>query len=487
MKKEFNVKDIKEGLKDIQQIQQSHERNITNIAFDSRKVVKDSLFVAVKGTVSDGHEFIEIAIERGANTIVCEVLPTTIKADICYIQVVDTNIALGDVATLYYENPTSKLQLIGITGTNGKTTTVSLLFELFRKLGYRVGLISTIHYKINDLVLPSTHTTPDPIQLNSLIHDMVLAGCDYVFMEVSSHAIDQQRIRGLDFKVAIFSNITHDHLDYHLTFDKYIKAKKQFFDGLSKNAYALVNVDDPNGRVMVQNTKATIKTFGLKKNADFKVKILENTLDGLHLSINHKEVHVKLIGQFNAYNITTVFATAMILDQDENDVLVAISDLETAEGRFDFIKYNQIVGIVDYAHTPDALQKVLETIKQVKSNGKVITVVGCGGDRDKTKRPIMAKIACDLSDKIILTSDNPRTEDANTILREMETGITILKKKDTLSITDRAQAINAAVQLSTHGDIILIAGKGHEKYQDINGVKHPFDDKQILKEVLAMK
>jgi UDP-N-acetylmuramoyl-L-alanyl-D-glutamate--2,6-diaminopimelate ligase len=483
----FTVSTIIKFLKNIQQVVQSHERTILNIAFDSRKVEKESLFVAVKGTVSDGHEFIDIAIESGAKTIVCEVLPKQIQNDICYIVVDDASIALGDLATAFYNDPTSKLELIGITGTNGKTTTVTLLFELFRKLGYKVGLISTIHYKINETVLPSTHTTPDPLQLNDLLQKMVLEGCSYVFMEVSSHAIDQQRIRGLKFKVAIFSNITHDHLDYHLTFDKYIKAKKQFFDHLEKDAFALVNIDDPNGKVMVQNTKATIKTLGLKRNGDFKVKILENTLAGLHLSINHKEVYVKLIGQFNAYNITTAYATAIILGQNENEVLVAISDLENAEGRFDYIRASNIVGIVDYAHTPDALQKVLETIQQVKSNGKVITVVGCGGDRDKTKRPIMAKIACDFSDKIILTSDNPRTEDAEMIIKEMEIGITIIKKKDTLSITDRAQAINAAVQLSTHGDIILIAGKGHEKYQDINGIKHPFDDKQKLKELLAIK
>jgi UDP-N-acetylmuramoyl-L-alanyl-D-glutamate--2,6-diaminopimelate ligase len=467
-----------------EQLIQSHEHKIKNIAFDSRKVTKDSLFVAVKGTISDGHKFIDTAIESGANTIVCEVLPSILNPKVAYLQVKDCNLTLGDLATLYFDNPSNKLKLIGITGTNGKTTTSMLMYDLFKSLGYKVGLISTIEYRIDEKIIPSTHTTPDPMKLNELLANMVDAGCDYVFMEVSSHAIDQERIRGLKFKVAIFSNITRDHLDYHLTFDNYIAAKKKFFDQLQPDAISIINVDDANGKIMVQNTKSTIKTIGIKKNADFKVKILENLLSGLHLTINGKELIVRLIGEFNAYNIVTAFATAIVLGQNEEEVLSQLSSLKAAEGRFDYVWVNGMIGIVDYAHTPDALKNVLETIKQLKGGGKVITVVGCGGDRDKGKRPIMAKIAFELSDKVILTSDNPRTENADQIIKDMEEGIPIPFKNKTLSIVDRTQAIKAAAQFALKGDIILVAGKGHEKYQEINGIKTPFDDKVILNEVL---
>ncbi len=457
---------------------------ISSVTFDSRKVKKDSLFIATRGTASDGHHYIELAIENGAVAVVCEYLPETLKENVTYVKVLDSSASLGYIACNFYDNPSEKLKLIGITGTNGKTTTVTLLFNLFRGLGYNVGLLSTVENKINNTVIPSTHTTPDALALNELLAKMVEAGCQYAFMEVSSHAIVQHRITGLKFTGAAFSNITHDHLDYHKTFEEYIKAKKMFFDNLQDDAFALTNKDDRNGSVMLQNTKAKKYSYGLKSIADFKCRVVENHLNGLLLSIDNQEVWVKLIGSFNAYNVLVVYSIALLLKQDKVQVLTTLSNLNSVEGRFQYIKSkNGIVAIVDYAHTPDALKNVLETIKDIRTgNEQVITLVGCGGDRDSAKRPIMAQIACEYSNKVILTSDNPRSEDPEVILNQMQAGINPVDMKKTLRISDRKEAIRTAVAFGKEGDIILIAGKGHEKYQEIKGVKHPFDDFEIVKE-----
>ncbi|MBE9603056.1 UDP-N-acetylmuramoyl-L-alanyl-D-glutamate--2,6-diaminopimelate ligase [Pedobacter sp. MC2016-24] len=463
-------------------------RAVSALVFDSRQAEKETMFFAIKGTLSDGHQYIQSTIDAGATAIVCEVLPELIHPDVTYIQVENSAVALGKMAANFYEHPSDQLQLVGITGTNGKTTIATLLFKLFRELGYKVGLISTVDNHINDLVVPATHTTPNPIALNLLLQDMVNAGCDYCFMEVSSHAVVQHRIEGLSFKGGVFSNITHDHLDFHKTFDNYIKAKKAFFDGLPAGTFALTNTDDKNGMVMLQNTKATKKTYALKQLADFKAKIVENSFNGLHLDINNADVFFKLVGSFNAYNLLAVYGTAVLLGQDEFTVLTTLSNLTGAEGRFDYITSSQnIIGIVDYAHTPDAVQNVLSTIHDIrKGTEQVITIIGCGGDRDKTKRPIMAQVACDWSDKVILTSDNPRTENPQTIVEEMEQGVSPTNKRKTLSIVDRREAIKTACHLAKPGDIILLAGKGHEKYQEINGVRYHFDDKEILSEQLNL-
>jgi len=463
-------------------------RTVSALVFDSRQAEKETMFFAIKGTLSDGHQYIQSTIDAGATAIVCEVLPELINPDVTYIQVENSAVALGKMAANFYEHPSDQLQLVGITGTNGKTTIATLLFKLFRELGYKVGLISTVDNHINDLVVPATHTTPNPIALNLLLQDMVNAGCDYCFMEVSSHAVVQHRIEGLSFKGGVFSNITHDHLDFHKTFDNYIKAKKAFFDGLPAGTFALTNTDDKNGMVMLQNTKATKKTYALKQLADFKAKIVENSFNGLHLDINNADVFFKLVGSFNAYNLLAVYGTAVLLGQDEFTVLTTLSNLTGAEGRFDYITSSQnIIGIVDYAHTPDAVQNVLSTIHDIrKGTEQVITIIGCGGDRDKTKRPIMAQVACDWSDKVILTSDNPRTENPQTIVEEMEQGVSPTNKRKTLSIVDRREAIKTACHLAKPGDIILLAGKGHEKYQEINGVRYHFDDKEILSEQLNL-
>lgn len=457
---------------------------ISSVTFDSRKVKKDSLFIATRGTASDGHHYIELAIEAGAVAVVCEDLPETLNENITYVKVLDSSASLGYIACNFYDNPSEKLKLVGITGTNGKTTTVTLLFNLFRGLGYNVGLLSTVENKINTTVIPSTHTTPDALALNELLAKMVEAGCQYAFMEVSSHAIVQHRITGLKFTGAAFSNITHDHLDYHKTFEEYIRAKKMFFDNLQDDAFALTNKDDRNGLVMLQNTKAKKYSYGLKSIADFKCRIVENHLNGLLLSIDNQEVWVKLIGSFNAYNVLVVYSIALLLKQDKVQVLTTLSNLNSVEGRFQYIKSrNGIVAIVDYAHTPDALKNVLETIKDIRTgNEQVITLVGCGGDRDAAKRPIMAQIACEYSNKVVLTSDNPRSEDPEDILNQMQAGINPVEMKKTLRISDRREAIRTAVAFAKEGDIILIAGKGHEKYQEIKGVKHPFDDFEIVKE-----
>jgi UDP-N-acetylmuramoyl-L-alanyl-D-glutamate--2,6-diaminopimelate ligase len=455
------------------------------VTFDSRKVKKDSLFIATRGTTSDGHHYIEVAIENGAVAVVCEDLPEILKDTVTYVKVLDSSASLGYIACNFFDNPSEKLKLVGITGTNGKTTTVTLLFNLFRGLGYSVGLLSTVENKINTTIIPSTHTTPDALALNELLSKMVEAGCQYAFMEVSSHAIIQHRITGLKFTGAGFSNITHDHLDYHKTFEEYIKAKKMFFDNLQDDAFALTNKDDRNGLVMLQNTKAKKYSYGLKSIADFKCRVIENHLNGLLLSIDNQEVWVKLIGSFNAYNVLVVYAIALLLKQDKVQVLTTLSNLNSVEGRFQYIKSkNGIVAIVDYAHTPDALKNVLETIKDIRTgNEQVITLVGCGGDRDAAKRPIMAEIACDYSNKIILTSDNPRSENPEDILNQMQAGISPVEMKKTLRISDRKEAIRTAVAFAKEGDIILIAGKGHEKYQEIAGVKHPLDDFEIVKEL----
>lgn len=459
---------------------------ISSVVFDSRKVKRDSLFIATKGTAVDGHTYIQKAIESGAAAIMCEDLPETLSENVTYIKVTDSTFSLGIVACNYFENPSQKIKLVGVTGTNGKTTTVTLLFNLFRSLGYSVGLLSTVQNKINNTVIPSTHTTPDALALNELLADMVAQGCEFAFMEVSSHAVVQNRIAGISFTGAVFSNITHDHLDYHKTFDEYIKAKKKFFDQLPSDAFALVNRDDKNGLVMIQNTKANKNTYALKSVADFKCRIIENHLNGLLLNIDNQEIWVKLIGTFNAYNVLAVYATALLLKQDRTNILTALSNLNSVEGRFQYVRSPKgVIGIVDYAHTPDALKNVLETIKDIRTgNEQVITLVGCGGDRDSAKRPVMAAIACEYSNKVILTSDNPRSEDPEEILNQMERGITPADTKKVLRITDRKEAIKTACSFSNKGDIILIAGKGHEKYQEIKGVKYDFDDFEILKDLI---
>lgn len=462
---------------------------IDAIHFDSRKVKENSCFVAVTGTQTDGHQYINIALQSGAVAIVCETMPEKLLKGVTYIQVPNSGEALGQMASSFFEHPSGNLKLIGITGTNGKTTTVTLLHDLFTQLGHKVGLLSTVENKIGNNVIPSTHTTPDAVALNALLAEMVDGGCEYAFMEVSSHAIHQRRIGGLKFAGGIFTNITHDHLNYHGTFKEYIRVKKQFFDELPKTAFALTNVDDRNGMVMVQNTKAEIHKYGLRKQANFKAKIKDNSLTGLYLEINGNDFFGRLIGEFNAYNLLSAYGVATLLEEDEFETLTVLSQLKSAEGRFDHIMNVKtgIIGIVDYAHTPDALEKVLSTIDKLKKGiEQVITVVGCGGDRDKTKRPKMAKLACDYSDHVILTSDNPRTESPEAILKDMEVGIPPYASNKALTITDRLQAIRTATRIAKPGDIILIAGKGHEKYQEINGVKHPFDDKKVLIECLEV-
>jgi len=463
-------------------------REVAALEFDSRKAASGTVFFAIKGTLTDGHNYIQQTISAGANVIVCEDMPETLDAEVSYIQVENANVALGIMAANFYGNPSSKLKLVGVTGTNGKTTIATLLFKLFSELGYAVGLISTVENQIKETIIPATHTTPNPLALNLLLKQMVDAGCVYCFMEVSSHAVVQHRIEGLTFVGGVFSNITHDHLDFHKTFDNYIKAKKGFFDSLPKHAFALTNADDKNGLVMLQNTKATRKSYALKQMADFKAKIIENSFSGLNLEIDQLEVFFKMVGAFNAYNLLAVFGTAILLGEDKMNVLTVLSELSGAEGRFDYVANNQkVIGIVDYAHTPDAVQNVLSTIANIrKGTEQVITVIGCGGDRDTAKRPVMAQVACDWSDKVILTSDNPRTEDPNTILKDMEAGVSPTNRRKTLTITDRREAIKTACHLAKPGDIILVAGKGHEKYQEINGVRYHFDDKEILTEQLNL-
>lgn len=455
---------------------------VSGIQFDSRRVQTDELFIAVKGTVSDGHDFLPQALQNGAVAVVCQQMPAVLEPGITYILVDDSSYALGHIAHAFYNRPSDKVKLIGVTGTNGKTTVATLLYQLFRGLGFFCGMISTVQNKIGDRSLPATHTTPDALSLNRLLAEMVEEGCDYCFMEVSSHAVAQQRIAGLRFSGAVFTNISHDHLDFHGTFDNYIKAKKAFFDQLPRSAFALSNIDDKVGPVMLQNTLAYKKTYGLKKLADYNARIVESHFSGMLLNINKDEVWVKLVGQFNAQNVLAVYSTAMLLEQDNKKVLTVLSRLTGADGRFEtLISPDGKVAIVDYAHTPDALENVLRTINQLRRDeAQIITVVGCGGDRDKTKRASMAEVAVDLSDKVILTSDNPRSEDPLDILRDMEAGIAPQLKRKSFTIADRREAIRAACHLAQSGDIILVAGKGHETYQEIAGVRHPFDDKKVL-------
>ncbi len=459
--------------------------DIQTVQFDSRLVKQGSMFVAIVGTLTDGHNYIEAACEKGASAIICQTLPEHRHENVAYVVTPNSNEALGIIASNLYGNPSSKLKLIGITGTNGKTTTVTLLHKLFRMHGYNVGLLSTIINKINEREIPSTHTTPDALQLNKLLAEMVEENCQYAFMEVSSHALSQQRVSGITFAGAIFSNITHDHLDYHKTMSGYIAAKKSFFDNLPKTAFALTNRDDRNGMVMVQNCKGDIKTYSLNSMADFRCRIVENSFEGLHLEINKTEVWTRLVGKFNAYNLTAIYATACLCGMEPTEALELISQLTAAEGRFEYVQGKGITAIVDYAHTPDALQNVIDTINNIRNNTQqLITVVGCGGDRDPMKRPVMAQIAVTGSSKVILTSDNPRTEDPDKILDNMETGINENDRFRVVRISDRRQAIRTACMMAQSGDIILVAGKGHEKYQEINGVRNHFDDKEELSNIL---
>ncbi len=470
----------------IEVVNGSTEMTINKIEFDSRKVQENDLFVAIRGTISNGHDFIEKAINLGAIAIVCDTLPEVIVTGVTYIQVKDTNAALAYLAANFYGNPSQHLKLVGITGTNGKTTIASLLYQLFKKAGYKVGLLSTVKILVDDIEYKATHTTPDSLTINYYLAEMIAQEVEFCFMEVSSHGIHQKRTEGLHFVGGVFTNLSHDHLDYHPTFAEYRDVKKLFFDHLPNTAFALTNVDDKNGLVMLQNTPARKLTYALKTYADYKAQILENQLSGLLLKVNENEVWVRLIGTFNAYNLLAIYATAVELGLDNFEVLRLLSDLESVSGRFQFIVSNEkITAIVDYAHTPDALENVLKTINDIRTkNEQLITVVGCGGDRDKSKRPIMAKIASIMSDKVIITSDNPRTENPQDIIAQMEAGVEPQNYKKTLSIEDRMQAIKTACQLANANDIILIAGKGHETYQEIQGVRHDFDDMKIVKEIL---
>ena len=470
----------------IEAVKGSTEIAIDKLDFDSRKIENNDVFIAIRGAISDGHAFIEKAINKGAVAIICEAFPEIIVSGITYVQVKDTNKAMAFMAANYFENPSQKLQLIGITGTNGKTTIASLLYQLFKKAGFKVGLLSTVKILVDDVEYKATHTTPDSITINHFLKEMVDSGVEYCFMEVSSHGIHQKRTDALHFEGGVFTNLSHDHLDYHETFAEYRDVKKSFFDHLPKTAFALVNKDDKNGDVMLQNTQSKKRTYSLNSFSDYKAQILENQLSGLLLKINDQEVWVRLIGTFNAYNLLAIYGTAIELGLESFEVLRLLSELESVSGRFQYIVSDKnITAIVDYAHTPDALENVLKTINDIRTkNEQLITVVGCGGDRDKTKRPIMAEIATALSNKVILTSDNPRSENPETIIAAMESGVAPQNYKKTVSITDRKQAIKTACQLANPNDIILIAGKGHETYQEIQGVRHDFDDMKIVKEIL---
>src|SRR5215471_14006876 len=462
---------------------------ISDVQIDSRRVTKGSLFIAAKGVAVDGHQFIQSAIELGAVGVVCEVLPVTREEKVVYVQVENSAAAAGYIAHNFFDRPSEQMKVVGVTGTNGKTTVATLLYKLFTSLGYQCGLLSTVENRVGNKMVSATHTTPDAISLNILLNEMVGEGCSYVFMEASSHAIHQHRITGLQFAGGIFTNITHDHLDYHKTFDEYIRVKKSFFDGLPSTSFAISNADDKRGQVMLQNTNAKKHYYSLKTVADFKGKMLDNSLTGLVMTVNEQEVHFRLIGEFNAYNLLAVYGTALCLSQDKQEVLRCLSVLTGAEGRFDYMvsPTDKIIAIVDYAHTPDALLNVLATIKKLKKGfEKIITVVGCGGDRDRTKRPVMAKVACEHSDKAIFTSDNPRSEDPAEIIKEMEAGLSASAKRKYISIVDRKEAIKTAISLAGKEDIVLIAGKGHEKYQEIKGVRNHFDDKEVVMEMFEL-
>jgi UDP-N-acetylmuramoyl-L-alanyl-D-glutamate--2,6-diaminopimelate ligase len=470
----------------VSEISGSIELSVEGINFDSRLVARGDVFVAVAGVHVDGHQYIGAAIEKGAVAVVCQNIPEGFGGVATFIKVADPGEALGLMASVFFEEPSSKMKVVGVTGTNGKTTTVFLLYQLFNALGYKSGLLSTIENRIGNQIIKSSHTTADALQINQNLKMMADQGCEYCFMEVSSHAIDQNRIAGLKFHGAVFTNITHDHLDYHLTFENYIKAKKKFFDLLPATAFALVNTDDKNGMVMLQNTSAKKVTSAIKSVADFKAKIIENRFDGLELRINGKDIWSKLVGTFNAYNLLAAYSVAILDGQNEEEVLTALSGLNPVEGRFQVVPSNNgIVAIVDYAHTPDALKNVLQTINDVRDGDEqIITIIGAGGDRDKLKRPVLAKVACQMSDKVILTADNPRTEDPEIILDEMEAGLDVILKRKAVRISNRREAIKTACMIAVKGDIILVAGKGHETYQEIKGVRHHFDDREILTEFL---
>lgn len=469
----------------ILEIQGNDSIYISEIVIDSRKVSNQSLFFAIRGTQADGHQFIDVAIEKGANAIICESIPLKVNPKVTYIKVNDSSKTLGFASSAFFDQPAKKLKLVGITGTNGKTTTVTLLFRLINKLGGKAGLISTVQNQIGEKIIPSTHTTPDAITLNKLLSQMVDEGCTHCFMEVSSHAIVQNRIEGVDFAGAIFSNITHDHLDYHKTFSEYIRAKKLFFDNLTSDAFALINVDDKNGRVMVQNTKAKVHTCSLRSMANFKCKIIEQQPHGMLLNIDNTEIWTRLIGNFNAYNILAVYSSAIILGFDKQEILTELSNMGPVNGRFEnMIAPNGVMAVIDYAHTPDALENVISTINKVKPDGnRLITVVGAGGNRDKTKRPIMTQVALTGSDLVVLTSDNPRNEEPNDIIADMKAGVEPSSVGRVITITDRREAIRTACLLASPGDVVLVAGKGHETYQEINGVKHHFDDREEVAEI----
>jgi UDP-N-acetylmuramoyl-L-alanyl-D-glutamate--2,6-diaminopimelate ligase len=470
------------------QIVGDKDKPVSDITLDSRNVINNGIFVAVKGTSTDGHLFIDNAIDSGATCIVCESLPVS-RADITYIKVEDASVAVGQLAAAFFGFPSHQCKVIGITGTNGKTTTATLLFDLYTELGYKSGLISTVEVRIGQEREEATHTTPDPVNLQRLLKRMTDDGCTHIFMEVSSHAVDQNRIAGIRFEGGVFTNISHDHLDYHKTFDAYIKAKKKFFDSLEKEAFALVNADDKRGEIMIQNCRSVKRRYGLKTPADFKGRILNNSIDGLHLIIDEVEVYTRMIGDYNAYNLLAAYGTAICEGQSPDEVLRILSMLQGAKGRFEYIydPERQIAGVVDYAHTPDALEKVMSsTRKMLNAGNRLLTVVGCGGDRDRTKRPIMGKIAMSTGFPAILTSDNPRSESPEAILEDMVADLSEDEKKKCIVITDRKIAIQTAVQMAQPGDIVLVAGKGHETYQEINGVKYPFDDLKILKEMLGI-
>lgn len=464
--------------------------DIKGVNIDSRKIENGHLFIAMKGTQVDGHKFIDKAIALGATAILLEDMPETLEDKVTYVQVKSTEEDAGKVATLFYGDPSKKFKLVGVTGTNGKTTIATLLYEMFREFGYKVGLLSTVCNYIDDKAIPADHTTPDPIELNRLLGDMVAEGCEYAFMECSSHAIHQRRISGLDFTGAIFTNLTRDHLDYHKTFENYRNAKKMFFDDLSKNAFAITNADDKNGMIMVQNTKATIKTYSIKRMADFRAKILECHFEGMYLEIDGKEVGVQFIGKFNVSNLLAVYGAAVMLGKRPEDILVALSTLKSVNGRLEPIQSPEgYTAIVDYAHTPDALENVLAAIHEVldTKGGHIITVCGAGGHRDKGKRPLMAQEAVKQSDTVILTSDNPRDEDPQAIINDMLAGLDTKQKKKVLNIVDRKEAVRTAAMMAKKGDVILVAGKGHENYQEINGVKHHFDDHEVIREIFGIK
>lgn len=485
------MKVLNKILKDVKVVSRrgDPDRSVSDIQIDSREVTKDSCFIAIRGLDSDGHHFIGSAIGKGASVIVCEQLPAFTDAAVTYVEVENTSVAAGVIAHHFYGDPSEKMKLVGVTGTNGKTTVATLLFQLFTSLGFHCGLIGTVHNQIGESVLSTARTTPDQVTLNKLIAEMYERGCSYVFMEVSSHALHQHRVAGLKFAGGIFTNLTHDHLDYHKTMDAYAGAKKMLFDSLDSSAFALTNADDRRGLFMLQDTPAKKYVYSLKTMADFKGRIIDNSLLGLQMSVNDKEVHFRLIGAFNAYNLLAVYGAAVCLGLHKDEVLKTLSSLKGAEGRFDYhiSDRDRIMAIVDYAHTPDALLNVLATIKNLRTgNSKIITVVGCGGDRDKTKRPEMSAVACEYSDRVILTSDNPRFEEPEQIIRDMEAGIPVSARKKCVSITDRKEAIKVAVSFAMQGDILLVAGKGHEKYQEVKGVKHHFDDKEILAEMFQL-